>query len=178
SGQETSKRPLEKGWHARKPVRFSHVFNFVSNKTYNADWAKEQAKSKKLKELRQLMVAHKILNQKAQAGLRKSSNATILSADWRASRTLGGDLKGEANYTSFAREFSRFGISIAKEVPRQEFLPVYSALRVSVGSDELMSLSSDARVQEFTNTLKERLLREVPATRDLLKEGMLTDKSI
>ena len=178
SGQEASSMPLEKGWHARGPVRFSHIFNFAGGKTYNPEWAKEQAKSKVLRELSKLKVTHRTLDPKALADLRKSPEAGAPSGDWIVSRTIGDAFESEANYTSFANELGRFGIRIAGEVPRQEFLPAFSALRSSVDAGELASRSDDARVQAFTTTLKERLLHDVPAAGDILKEGMLSEKSI
>ncbi len=178
SGQEAPPRPLEKGWHSRSPIRFSHVFNFVSEKIYNPEWAKERAKSKVLKEFAKLKITHKALDRNALALLGQSPNTIKMSADWRALRTLGEDLSGEAVQASFTGELGRFGIAFADEVSREEILPIYSVLRASVDGDRLSNLLTNPRVQEFTKGLKERLSREVPAAAKILKEGMLSDNSI
>ena len=121
SGRPMSPRPAEKGWRARGPIRFSHIYDFDGGKTYNPEWEKEQAKSKTLKELRPLKVAHKALDPKALADLRKSPEAQAPSGDWRASRAVPAAFGGEASTVSFADELGRFGIQLAREVPREEF---------------------------------------------------------
>ncbi len=178
SGRQISSRPAGKGWRARGPIRFSHIYDFDGGKTYNPEWEKEHAKSKTLKELRQLKAVHKALDPKALADLRKSPQAGLPSGDWRASRALPAAFGGEAGAVSFADELGRFGIQFAREVPRQEFSPPYSALRSSVDGDQLESQAADAGVQGFASAMKERLVREVPAATKVLKKGELSPTSI
>ncbi len=179
SGREMSPRPAQKGWRARGPIRFSHIYNFDGSKTYNPEWEKEQAKSKTLKALRPLKLVHKALDPKALADLRKSAEAQAPSGDWRASsRALPTAFGGEASTVSFADELGRFGIQLAKEVPREEFFLPYSALRSTVDGDQLERRDADVGVQAFASAMKERLVREVPAAAQILKEGELTHTSI
>ncbi len=179
SGREMSQRPAEKGWRARGPIRFSHIYNFDGGKTYNPEWEKEQAKSKTLKALRPLKLVHKALDPKALADLRKSAEAQAPSGDWRAaSRALPTAFGGEASTVSFADELGRFGIQLAKEVPREEFSLPYSALRSTVDGEQSERRINDAGVQAFASAMKERLVREAPAAAQILKEGELNSTSI
>ena len=176
TGQEMAERSsamFTKGLLARSPIHFSHIFSVSSEKTYNPEWAEERAKSKVVKELSKFQVTHKHLDRVAVMNFRKSS---VPSVDWRASRSIGTSLDSDKNFNSLTREFARFGIALAAEVPRDEFPAPFSALRATVGIDEATSQSPQSLSQ--IETYKARLIQEVPAAQQILKDGMLSDQSI
>ena len=176
TGHEFAAAPPSKGWHARGPINFSHVYDPAADKINNREWAREQAKSKVLKELRTLKVSHRVLDQQELAEIRKPSNAKLALGDWRA-KTLGRGWGDEDTArASFVGELGRFGVVIADEVPRQEFPPAISAVWRSKQSEP--SGPDSDRIKTLANTLKGRLVGEIPASNEILKEGTLSSKSI
>jgi hypothetical protein len=173
TGREMPARPITKGWVARSPIHFSHVFSVSTEKTCSPEWAQEQAKSSIVKELSKLKATHKILDQTALLNLQKASAPSV---DWRAARPITRSLDQEANITSLSEEFARFGIKLATEVPRKELPAPFSALRATVGIDEAMTESPQSISQ--IEAYRTQLIREVPAAQQILKEGMLSDQSV
>ena len=176
TGYQFAAAPPSKGWHARGPINFSHVYDPAADKINNREWAREQAKSKVLKELRKLKVSHRVLDQQELAEFRKPSNARLALGDWRT-KTLGRGWGDEVTAReSFVGELGRFGVVIAGEVPRQEFPPAISAVWRSKQSEP--SGPDSDRIKTLANTLKGRLAGEIPASNEILKEGTLSSKSI
>ncbi len=166
SGQSLSPVPIEKGWHAREQISFSHFYDPASDKTNYHEWVKERGKSKTLKELRPFRVVHRTLDQEAMALLSNPANAKVSRGDWRSAKSRSEKFEdgGQPGFDNFVKEIQRFGVRLAPEVPREEILPIFS----EVGQLQGPLPKHSAGMKEEARKTEERLTREVPSMKNML----------
>ncbi len=177
SGQSLPPMPIEKGWHAREQIRFSHFYDPAADKTNYHEWVKERAKSKTLKDLRPYQIAHRTLDQASEL-LRNLANLRYAGGDWRAAKSRG-EAFGDANragFDNFLKELERFGISIAAEVPREAIAPIVSPIEAEKRELQgvMQAEPETTRIRQAARALEDRLVREVPAAKQLLDSEALS----
>ncbi|MDX2203746.1 MAG: caspase family protein [Hyphomicrobiaceae bacterium] len=158
---------MEKGWHAREPIRFTHIYDALADPR-GKDFA-DQEWFQAAKPLRAQWLAPRTQDPQAApievAGL---SGASVVRGDWRARVTALArtDTGPDALRRRITTELARLGLIAAPALEREQIDMVNSW----AGDDRLNADGSsggydriDKMIARRTAPLRQRLVREIPA---------------
>jgi Caspase domain len=156
---------MELGWHAREPIRFSQIYDPLSDP--NAKEMADQDWFKAAMPLRSQLFVHKTIDPKTPTmEVATASINTVVRGDWRT-KVANLDVKSPAAATRsrLLAELSHLGLNAAEPAAR-EAIPFVNSWagedRKGRFRDAAADKRNDAMIEQRTLKLQARLAREIP----------------